>query len=79
MIAVIIFIALASLSDGSPGLPARMLPICQSAKPVFKVQVPCQPLSQRRRGRCGAKEGTHISFAPKIGAMEFSAQQNRAS
>ena len=39
----------------------------RSAQPVIKVQVPCQPLSQRRGGRCGAKEGGVLPSRPKLG------------
>src|SRR5687767_13153155 len=48
MMAVIIFIALASLSDGACPAGTRMLPIDLSTKPVCKVQVPCHPEAARR-------------------------------
>jgi hypothetical protein len=60
MIAVIIFIALASLSDGSRPLGARMLRV-RSAGSMPALQAGDE-------ARCGAKERRALELAPKFGA-----------
>jgi BMFP domain-containing protein YqiC len=67
MMAVIIFIALASLSDGSRFQAARMLPISHVFRPVIKVQFPCQPSTRPISRRCGAKDGSVEMPRPKLG------------
>jgi BMFP domain-containing protein YqiC len=68
MIAVIIFIALASLSDGASAARPRMLPLSQWSSLCSKCRFHASPLASREGARCGAIEGADWNRARNWGA-----------
>jgi BMFP domain-containing protein YqiC len=64
MMAVIIFIALDSISDGSGARGARMLPVTFEG---IEVQVPCQPRKKAMRAAAARKNPYRAVLRPDLG------------